>query len=116
MAIKFAELQEKQKIKDNLPLNEDELKAIAVCEEVIDRQISEQFEKFYEIRVDLEYFTFTDSSYSRFNQARRKKMEQEIKYRYERAGWTLTVDYGQDDGPNRPAMAFMILKGRVNDN
>ena len=112
MAIKFAELQEKQKIKDNLPLNEDELKVIAIHEDLIDRKILEGFGKPYKIQVDLEYFNFSDSSYSRFSQIRKNKMKQELIFRYERAGWDLTVEFGEDDGPNRPAFDYMIITGR----
>ena len=118
MAVKFEDVK---KVINETQLNENELVIIARIENHIDKTIKEKFDN-NTISFDTEVFEFNfnpdrPSQYSwdvfkDIKTTRKKLMSKELIRRYEEAGWEVKLEYGEDDGPNRPAINHYVLKGK----
>jgi hypothetical protein len=116
MAIKANTIKEKLETKLNEPLSKEELNLVRQTESYIDLIIEEESNKLgKEFRIDLDFVTFNshpDGGNLRYSihEDRRIKMRRELEKRYKEAGWKFSVDYGEDDGPNRPGFDYWVLK------
>jgi hypothetical protein len=114
MAIKFAELD--KELKEG-PLTIEEKAIIERFEKQIDKDIKRQYAGNNSVTISdhMVEFTFDSVQDRQLNipYARRVLMTKELLARYDKAGWRIKKDQGEDDGPNRPAMAYYIFTGKV---
>lgn len=118
MAVKYQEIKNKL---EKTPLNKEELEIIAKVEAHIDELIKNKFD-CTPIQIDFEVLEFkfnpdTPKEHSwnvwkDIKTTRKNLMTDELKKRYEDAGWTWKFYQGEDDGPNRPSFDYWILKGK----
>lgn len=113
MAINYKEHYDKIMLTDLSPL---ELKYIAEAEEYIDSEIIKQFGRpNMEVRVLLSYVHFryspnTHKGIFDLYGPRKSIMTNELKRRFEDAGWVITVDISDGGGMND--CDYWILKGK----
>ena len=118
MAVKYKEL--KKKIEE-IPLNERELEVIKLIEAYIDSKLIEKFDNgpvsFGENLLRFKYNPANPHQVSwevfkDIKDTRKEIMTKELIERYDDAGWNIEYEYGEDDGPNRPAMDYWVFKGK----
>ena len=114
MAIKFAELD--KGLKEG-PLTREELAIIERFETQLDKDLKKQYVGNNAIHISdyMVEFTFDQVQDRHLNlpYARRKIMTKELLSRYEKAGWNVKREAGEDDGPNRPAIAYYVFTGKT---
>lgn len=114
MAIKFAELD--KELKEG-PLTKDELAIIGRFEGQIDKDIVRQYKGNNSVHISDSTVEFTfDAVQDRalnLAYARRVLMTKELLSRYEKAGWNVKKEHGEDDGPNRPAIPYYVFTGKT---
>ena len=116
MAIEYKEVKE---VLETAPLNDTELAIIAKVETYIDEVITQKFDGNYvsfDTRV-LEFRFNPDNEkeyypYDNIKSVRKSLMTEELKLRFENAGWKWDLQQGEDDGPNRPAIDYWHLMGK----
>lgn len=109
MAIDFKQLNDKLELS---PLSDKELAAINRLEEFIDAEILERY-KGNEIRLNLYQVQFkrgTNNSATDWADARRKLMYDEIKSRYNKAGWECSEEIA--DSTDRFSQDYFVLDGK----
>jgi hypothetical protein len=104
MAIKFEEVHNMYESEMNAPFCPEELSAIEEVEKQIDNKILKDFKR-NPVYIDLQYTQF-----SQFAPRRAGLMSAELEKRYREAGWYCSIEFGEDDGPNRPGQDYFILK------
>ena len=113
MAIKYKEVKDKI---EKTPLTESELSIIKEVEDLIDNKIKKDFNGG-EISIELGTANFTyiqnwNKSPENIPDFRKQLMFKELERRFKAAGWKCVVMYGEDDGPNRPAIDYWVLSGK----
>lgn len=105
----------------NAPLTNDELNIIAKVENFIDERIKERFDGSsisFETKVlDFNFNPdnpkeFAFSTFKDIKTTRKQLMKKELMRRFEVSGWEWKLEEGEDDGPNRPAIDYWLLKGK----
>lgn len=112
MAIKYGEVMDSI---SNLPLTKDELILIDEAEKHIDETILRVFDcGSISINLDIANFKWSAKRDDRIHikEARRALMQKELEKRYMLAGWEIKINYGEDDGPNRPGFDYWVLSGK----
>ena len=114
MAVNFKALVEDL---EKTPLTKEELKIINTVENWIDERIKERFDGgSVSFDTDVIEFNFNPDAPSdrwyNIKSTRKELMSKELKRRYEDAGWKIKREEGEDDGPNRPAIPYYVLKGK----
>lgn len=113
MAINYKEHYDKIMLSDLFPM---ELKYIAEVEEYIDSEIIKQFGRpNMEVKVPLSYVHFryspkTSKGILDIYEPRKSIMTNELKRRFEDAGWVITVDMSDGGGMND--CDYWVLKGK----
>ena len=119
MAVNFEDVK---KVINETPLNENELVIIAKVEKHIDKKIMEKFDNnLISFETSVFDFNFNPDNPNQYSwdvfkdikSTRKKLMTKELIRRYEEAGWWVKLEHGEDDGPNRPAIDYYILKGKL---
>ncbi len=118
MAIKYQEIKEKL---ETAPFTKEELAIIAKVENHIDEKIKEKFDGgSITIDTDIIEFKFNPDApserswnvWQNIKSTRKSLMGDELKNRFESAGWKWKLQQGEDDGPNRPGFDYWILSGK----
>lgn len=114
MAIRYSDLK---KDIESKPISSKGLEYINILEDYIDGTIKKQFDINKSIYIELEYIQFRGTPYNNYfeidlSSTEKEKMTKEIEKRYSEAGWESKIEYGDDDGPNRPGQNYWVLKGK----
>lgn len=118
MAIKYQEIKD---MLETAPFTKEELAIIAKVENYIDEKIKEKFD-CHSITMDTDILEFkfnpdapTERAWNVWvdiKSTRKSLMCEELKSRFEIAGWKWNLQKGEDDGPNRPGIDYWILSGK----
>jgi hypothetical protein len=109
MAVNFKALDDRLKLS---PLSDKELEAVAYTEARIDSEIIERF-KGHELRFDLYVCNFTrtfDGKTTDWPDARKKLMYEELKKRFNEAGWICKEEIA--DVHDRYGTDWLVFKGK----
>ena len=109
MAINFKVLDDRLKLS---PLSDTELEAISYVEATIDKELIERY-KGYGLRFDLYFCNFNrtqDGKQTNWPDARKKLMYEELKKRFNEAGWDCVEEIA--DVQDRYAKDYLIFKGK----
>lgn len=115
MAIKYKDIKETIVSR---PFSNREISIIEKIENFIDDEIKTNFDneplRFNVSIIEFRYDPIQKTSYAfqDIKTIRKSLMSKELKRRYEAAGWVWEYESGEDDGPNRPAIDYWLLKGK----
>jgi|APCry1669189534_1035231.scaffolds.fasta_scaffold54173_1 hypothetical protein len=112
MAVNFKEIDEKLR---NSPLSEKELKTIESVEKHIDKEIVSNYNG-YAYRIDLGLASFKQKIFNKTyelpnSEKRRLLMYEELKKRYEEAGWEVSEEIA--DIHDRFGLDYFVLNGKI---
>ena len=123
MAIKYKFVKEEIKKKidrlKNDPLSKEEEAIVSTIEKYVDDEIRKQFtEMNSEVSIDMGIYNFVYDPYAKsvYNPGivswRKIALQKELENRFKLAGWKTYIEYGEDDGPNRPGIDYWVLSGK----
>lgn len=105
MAIKYRDLMDEL---ENAPMTPAEQKILEETEFFIDNKIKESFDGGT-VSIDLDIAEFKGK---KIPEPRRLLLVKALEQIYDKAGWKSRIEYGEDDGPNRPGFDYWILSGK----
>ncbi len=118
MAINFKDIKDEL---EKAPFSKEEFSVINKIETYIDKQIKENFDgnglSFDTNVLDFKFNPDNTSEpswnvFKEIKSTRKQLMTEELKQRYEIAGWKWRLIEGEDDGPNRPGLDYWLLRGK----
>ena len=105
MAVRYNDLMDKL---EKGPLTQEELRMIDDAEILIDNEIMKDFTGgSVSIALDIAQFRG-----KKIPDVRKELMFEFLENKYKEAGWKCKIEYGEDDGPNRPGFDYWVLTGK----